>query len=688
MGSRVGNRGSIKLSLNTRNMSNGGAGNDGGRSGDNQNKQSTGDEVKSKRKSARIAQLEAESIPKLSASPEIKEGRKSSKPGSVSGNGNTVFVEPELAAPTPSYTGLPLEEFPSNKIKKESLWPAKYRRTKSSDSSRESTATPGDEIDNNKVEADYQHNLKTSLSENLAQESELRQSLLNEKTSSKPRRTTRLKLTLRTPTQETGKQQQQKRSLDGSANAKQRPLKKIKVTSPTKSPRTKLFDAKTSNGSIVKQEKDKHHEEEEEEVKENDDFCFACGMPGIFICCEKCPKSFHFTCCDPPIEEAPEDEWYCRECYTKVHPESIQDWRDMGVFGQLLNQLETRNPKVFQLPLELREKTFVGVTTESNGDYVDDSVKDDSPPAKLNGSQIPGCNRDVTLEIDDLYNENGDPYLCHKCGGSGLNRRTLIHCDYCPLVYHIDCLDPPLFGPKTIGDKWRCPNHIEDLFPKGLPKLRQFKETRIIENSLHSNFMKMAGLSNIFIKYDDENYINDTDKSVTFDDYKQYKSTTLEKKVLENWGEDMEAIHPDYKVPGFFRAVATDRGVSASSTKTIALPSALSNKSIIYRIPEKLIVMDFVGKIAKDKVLNEISQYDIQQRLEEDPDALEAVESLNEIKERQKALNLDALLQVIGEESKPTENETLNDNEIQELLKIKQLMKAKGQQALLEFLLS
>ena len=97
---------------------------------------------------------------------------------------------------------------------------------------------------------------------------------------------------------------------------------------------------------------------------------------------------------------------------------------------------------MFQLPLELREKTFVGVTTENNGDYVDDSVKDDIPSAKLNGSQIPGCNRDVTLEIDDLYNENGDPYLCHKCGGSGLNRRTLIHCDYCPLVYHIDCLDP------------------------------------------------------------------------------------------------------------------------------------------------------------------------------------------------------------------------------------------------------
>ncbi|CAX40746.1 histone deacetylase complex subunit, putative [Candida dubliniensis CD36] len=685
MGSKVGNRGSIRLSSNAANTSNGGAEINGGRSGANQNKQSTGDESKSKRKSARIAQLEAELIPKLSASPEIKGGPKASKPGSVSGNGNTVFVEPELAAPTPSYTGLPLEEFPSNKIKKESLWPAKYRRTRSSDSSRESTATPGDEIENNKVEAYYQNNLKTSLSEDLAQESELRQSLVNA-SSSKPRKTTRLKLTLRTPTQTS--RQQQKRSLDGIANAKHRPLKKIKVTSPTKSPRTKLFDAKTSNSSIVKQEKDKHQEAEEEEIKENDDFCFACGMPGIFICCEKCPKSFHFTCCDPPIEEVPEDEWYCRECYTKAYPESIPDWRDIGVFGQLLNQLETRNPKVFKLPLELREKTFVGVTTEDNGDYVDDSVKDDIPPAKLNGSQIPGCNRDVTLEIDDLYKENGEPFLCHKCGGSGQNRRTLIHCDYCPLVYHIDCLDPPLFGPKTIGDKWRCPNHIEDLLPKGLPKLRQFKETQVVENSLHSNFMKMASISNIFIKYDDEKYLNDNEKPITFDNYKQYKNTSLEKKVLENWGEDMEAIHPEYKVPGFFQAVATDRGVSAQSTKIVALPSALSNKSVIYRVPEKSIVMDFVGKIAKDKLLNEISQYDIQQRLEEDPDTLEAVKSLNEIKERQKILNLDALLQVIGEESKTTKNETLNDNEIQELLKIKQLMKAKGQQALLEFLQS
>lgn len=40
-------------------------------------------------------------------------------------------------------------------------------------------------------------------------------------------------------------------------------------------------------------------------------------------------------------------------------------------------------------------------------------------------------------------------------------RRTahLIQCDYCPLLYHADCTDPPLSSlPK---ERWMCPNHVE-----------------------------------------------------------------------------------------------------------------------------------------------------------------------------------------------------------------------------------
>jgi PHD-finger len=44
----------------------------------------------------------------------------------------------------------------------------------------------------------------------------------------------------------------------------------------------------------------------------NEETCGACEGPGRFLCCEGCPKSFHFTCLDPPIDEndLPEDSWY------------------------------------------------------------------------------------------------------------------------------------------------------------------------------------------------------------------------------------------------------------------------------------------------------------------------------------------------------------------------------------------
>lgn len=49
----------------------------------------------------------------------------------------------------------------------------------------------------------------------------------------------------------------------------------------------------------------------------NDDFCSACNGIGRFLCCDGCPKSFHFYCLEPPLELdelPPEDEWFCKEC--------------------------------------------------------------------------------------------------------------------------------------------------------------------------------------------------------------------------------------------------------------------------------------------------------------------------------------------------------------------------------------
>jgi hypothetical protein len=37
----------------------------------------------------------------------------------------------------------------------------------------------------------------------------------------------------------------------------------------------------------------------------------------------------------------------------------------------------------------------------------------------------------------------------------------MVACDFCPLVFHLDCLDPPLVC-MPVG-KWMCPNHPQNI---------------------------------------------------------------------------------------------------------------------------------------------------------------------------------------------------------------------------------
>ncbi|XP_068172708.1 PHD finger protein 12 [Antennarius striatus] len=49
---------------------------------------------------------------------------------------------------------------------------------------------------------------------------------------------------------------------------------------------------------------------------------------------------------------------------------------------------------------------------------------------------------------------------CFACNRS-CRLAPLIQCDYCPLLFHMDCLDPPLTA--LPAGKWMCPNHVEHL---------------------------------------------------------------------------------------------------------------------------------------------------------------------------------------------------------------------------------
>uniref|UniRef100_A0A3P8QSD1 PHD finger protein 12b n=1 Tax=Astatotilapia calliptera TaxID=8154 RepID=A0A3P8QSD1_ASTCA len=50
--------------------------------------------------------------------------------------------------------------------------------------------------------------------------------------------------------------------------------------------------------------------------------------------------------------------------------------------------------------------------------------------------------------------------ICFSCNRS-CRLAPLIQCDHCPLLFHMDCLDPPLTA--LPAGKWMCPNHVEHL---------------------------------------------------------------------------------------------------------------------------------------------------------------------------------------------------------------------------------
>ena len=84
------------------------------------------------------------------------------------------------------------------------------------------------------------------------------------------------------------------------------------------------------------------------------------------MCCDGCPRSFHFECVDMAESESLPDEWYCNECFYRVYPSRMPRFK--GVFSGPLYTLEKTIPRAFSLPKKLQTR-FEGVKAGSDGEY-------------------------------------------------------------------------------------------------------------------------------------------------------------------------------------------------------------------------------------------------------------------------------------------------------------------------------
>lgn len=610
-------------------------------------------------RSARIANMENALLQPPSLQPSLSDAE--------SANNTSGFVEPELAPPQPGYSGYALESLPA--VKQKRTW----RKNKLAPGSRLSPEADPSVIE--KREFMYRENLQTPELDRLTGLSELRLPLksilpapiLRKRAltdSDNSRHETELgapvkreKLILLLPL--TPRQRLPPLQTTPSSRAS----RKIKIISPKRLPL--LLVAPSSAPPS-----------DSDGANNNEDFCSTCGGTGIFICCDLCPKSFHLLCCSPPLLKVPEeDDWNCQECRAARGIDPKPMWNDIGVFGLLLNELHGSNPTEFSLPRGLKESTFVNVYLGDDSQYMDLLLKEESPvrggtrngggssAGTGNGGQLPGFNKNQDLDVESLYDKNGMPHLCHKCGLLGLNRRTLIFCDYCPLVWHLDCLRTPMCVPKTLGLKWRCPNHVESLLPTYWLERRSFKDLLVVDSGAQTNFLRYLLASNFLIKFNDQPYLSDK-YAPLLADYLHFQNEDFILNLsgyIDKWKEEAkngfrnsissdlangsnnannansssgsggnsddlaEELDPNFKRPPFLKSYGVHEGVVARSSPQLARVLVVTNgddrklSTFVYRVPEKQIVLDFVKKSRRD-ILGELQQYEARATAEQEAD--------------------------------------------------------------------
>ncbi|XP_017012503.2 PHD finger protein 12 [Drosophila takahashii] len=143
------------------------------------------------------------------------------------------------------------------------------------------------------------------------------------------------------------------------------------------------------------------------------------------------------------------------------------------------------NPQQFSLPPELELHTqFPG-----NGKVqpVQQSQPSSGGGGTGNGGGIRKCagnqrRNSKPFELDAQGLVPLPAKTCFYCTRS-CKRAPLISCDYCPLYYHQDCLDPPLTA--LPAGLWMCPNHAENFIDANMTSSISATERVRLWNRFH-----------------------------------------------------------------------------------------------------------------------------------------------------------------------------------------------------------
>ncbi|CAL7949296.1 unnamed protein product [Xylocopa violacea] len=256
-------------------------------------------------------------------------------------------------------------------------------------------------------------------------------------------------------------------------------------------------DSKAAKSKKDKEEK-KHPYFKRRGRGHNHDICDACRDGGELICCDKCPASYHLQCHYPAVDpsDIPNGEWLCYACRCAAKRNLLDNkGNDKNKKKSALEVLALAaslvNPREFELPKELQLPImFPG---SNKVDYV----------SGRRGKQQSGSTNGKNHCLDNNLLVPLPARLCFECGRS-CRKAPLIACDYCPLYFHQDCLDPPLTA-FPIG-RWMCPNHPNHFIDQNLltscrvtERIKlwdKYANQRIDQHAVKLDFLRKARAAN------------------------------------------------------------------------------------------------------------------------------------------------------------------------------------------------
>ncbi|KAG8189018.1 hypothetical protein JTE90_014531 [Oedothorax gibbosus] len=192
----------------------------------------------------------------------------------------------------------------------------------------------------------------------------------------------------------------------------------------------------------------------------NRDTCDFCNERGDLLCCDKCPASFHLMCCEPPLmaDDIPTGEWICSKCSAKERKVALSAIPAGHPLDALLVLSSGKN-NVFELPTKLACRL---PRTGTKKKPKPEKTRKKTKKKTYKKTKKKTCK---TRKIDKKPAPEYETRLAHLPANNcfickrNSQKVALIQCDCCPLLFHLDCLDPPLQS-FPVG-KWLCPNHVE-----------------------------------------------------------------------------------------------------------------------------------------------------------------------------------------------------------------------------------